>query len=876
MRPRCLLLCILISVTSIAADAGLDPSRITHTVAIKNALVSALVMGDVALLEDASTIRLTDGTIIRTDSTTQLTGLVAPTELSSGDLIQAEGQWAGDGTLRANWLRLVQRGAAQTTREGTVLVLTPPDLLRLEDGLTVRVHTQTTYVGIAGFDSLATGDRIQVVGTFAADALFAATAIQLLEAAEPITTAFETTVAAIRSPSRLVDNTGIEITVNAATVLVGFVSLAELGSGSRLWVEGHRARNVSTITATRLVLLGNEGDRLELVTQIAQIGLPDRFFTKDDRTVRVSQTTRWIGIQDLSGLGIGDTVRVLGTVSSESLTVFAEEVARVEGEDSGGASDNSGSGLVIRTTSPVKLIAPPDLFVLHNGRSIRTTGATSWQGDLTGVSDLVPGVVVRVVATMGLGGALEAANVGRVGRQGAQAQAVTGRVALAFSNGRLQLEDGSFLEITEETAIDGEIDEAAEIQPGMSVTASAVEVSESTYLALWLYVEGKSATEPAFPDYAGGGFVAHEALVVVVDTADPVEVAARHDATLVGTLPGRLVHLFRWLHPVTEEEVLGLLADSETEEVEANYSFQDPESIRRSMPVIDRQATSERYNAQAATNFVGLEAAHARSQGVGTMVAVVDTGVDPFHPVLRHRIAGGGLDLVDDDSEPWEEADGIDQDGDGDVDEATGHGTFVAGLVVLVAPATTILPYRVLDDEGHGTTFAICRAVLAAVDRGADVISMSFAYEQRSRVLDRILDEAVQRGVVLVSGAGNGSTDDLPFPARDHRVLAVGAVNDTGQLADFSNWGESVPLGAPGVDVYSGLDDGNFGTWSGTSMAAPLVSGTAALLRSVNPYLSPDDVAAALTQGARTPPAGEPLGGLLDAAASLALVPDVP
>jgi len=160
------------------------------------------------------------------------------------------------------------------------------------------------------------------------------------------------------------------------------------------------------------------------------------------------------------------------------------------------------------------------------------------------------------------------------------------------------------------------------------------------------------------------------------------------------------------------------------------------------------------------------------------------------------------------------------------------------------------------------------------MDQGVDVINMSFVYPERSKVLDRILMEASTRGIVLVSGAGNTATTDLPFPAEDNRVLAVAAIEDYGRIAEFSNRGPLVSLAAPGVDLYSSGLDGEFGSWSGTSMAAPLVSGVVALLRSANPRLSPEQVRDALIQGASDGVEEDGIRYILDAAAALELVPD--
>ncbi len=165
---------------------------------------------------------------------------------------------------------------------------------------------------------------------------------------------------------------------------------------------------------------------------------------------------------------------------------------------------------------------------------------------------------------------------------------------------------------------------------------------------------------------------------------------------------------------------------------------------------------------------------------------------------------------------------------------------------------------------------------MLAIDRGADVINMSFTYPERSRILDRILMEASERGVILVAGAGNGGRPDLPFPAADNRVLAVAAIDPQGLLADFSNRGIDVAIAAPGVDLYSAGLDAQFGIWSGTSMAAPLVAGTAALMRSINPRLTPQQVAAALFQGASAASEEDDIRLILQAGHAITLVPNAP
>lgn len=240
---------------------------------------------------------------------------------------------------------------------------------------------------------------------------------------------------------------------------------------------------------------------------------------------------------------------------------------------------------------------------------------------------------------------------------------------------------------------------------------------------------------------------------------------------------------------------------------------------------------STAYLTQPAVGQLSLDTVHRQATGAGAVVAVLDTGVAPRHPSLESRIAPGGYDYVDDDATPDEVADGVDQDGDGRHDEGYGHGTFVAGVVALVAPDARILPARVLDSEGRGGVFTVAEAVFDATERGADVINLSFGTVDKleSKVLKEALKHAEKAGVVVVAAAGNDGTGTKHYPAAGDGVVSVGALNADGtSLASFSSRGGWVDLAAPGVDISSTVPCG-FGTWSGTSMAAPFVAGAAAL-----------------------------------------------
>jgi len=237
-----------------------------------------------------------------------------------------------------------------------------------------------------------------------------------------------------------------------------------------------------------------------------------------------------------------------------------------------------------------------------------------------------------------------------------------------------------------------------------------------------------------------------------------------------------------------------------------------------------------------------LDAAHGLSTGAGVIVAVVDTGVDFTHPYLQGVLAPGGYDFIGQDFDPAEERNFLDDDGDGLVDEQYGHGTFVASLVHTVAPDALLLPVRVLDDEGFGTASTVAAGIIWATDAGATVINVSVDMPVESGAVKDAISYALQRDVVVVAAAGNEGAPDVIFPARFSGVIAVAATDAQGVVAPFSNTGSRVSVVAPGVSVLGAvpMDLAPTGTahWSGTSFSSPLVAGTAALVRALNPAMS--------------------------------------
>lgn len=275
---------------------------------------------------------------------------------------------------------------------------------------------------------------------------------------------------------------------------------------------------------------------------------------------------------------------------------------------------------------------------------------------------------------------------------------------------------------------------------------------------------------------------------------------------------------------------------------EPNYYEDTPEGIRY-MLVLAVGGEWVDYEDQEITERIGLDLAHQRSRGEGVTIGLIDSGVDPYHEALFGHLSREGFDFIDDDPYPWEESNGIDDDGDGVADEGYGHGTMVAGILALVAPGATILPIRVLDDEGRATAFQIAKAMRYAVDHGADILNCSFGVPQDIKMIDHEIDYAEDRDVAIIAGGGNENRrNPVYFPAKDSKTMMVIAVDSMDVKADFSDYNSKVLVTAPGTGVRSAFPGGGWGLASGCSFAVPFVTGEAALVLSRAPWLDPDDL----------------------------------
>ncbi|MEG7378648.1 serine protease Isp [Bacillus subtilis] len=222
-------------------------------------------------------------------------------------------------------------------------------------------------------------------------------------------------------------------------------------------------------------------------------------------------------------------------------------------------------------------------------------------------------------------------------------------------------------------------------------------------------------------------------------------------------------------------------------------------------------------------------------KGKNVKIAVLDTGCDISHPDLKNQVIGG-KNFTDDD--------GGKEDA---ISDYNGHGTHVAGTIAAndsnggiagVAPEASLLIVKVLGGaNGSGQYEWIINGINYAVEQKADIISMSLGGPNDVPELEEAVKNAVKNGVLVVCAAGNEGdgnerTEELSYPAAYNEVIAVGSVSVARELSEFSNANKEIDLVAPGENIVSTLPNKKYGKLTGTSMAAPHVSGALALIKS--------------------------------------------
>lgn len=312
-----------------------------------------------------------------------------------------------------------------------------------------------------------------------------------------------------------------------------------------------------------------------------------------------------------------------------------------------------------------------------------------------------------------------------------------------------------------------------------------------------------------------------------------------HEHNLVHGAKGRIRRTHRHISALAvempEEEVARLKKDPSVAYVVDDIPVKPIEAIQT-------VASSAEYIDAWGVQRIGAETAANRGfKGAGVKVGIIDSGIDYNHPDLKDNYKGG-YNFIDNNSDPYD-------------NELNSHGTHVAGIiaakdngtgVVGVAPAASIYAIKVFGANGSGGEIStIVAAIEWAIENGMNVVNLSFGVDSMTaqlmpdvfRPLQEVCDLAYSKGIVLVAAAGNEGRNTVSIPAAYNSVIAVTATDQNNQRAVFNNFmsantGAELELAAPGTNIKSTVPGGGYALLSGTSQAAPHVTGAVAVVQS--------------------------------------------
>lgn len=297
--------------------------------------------------------------------------------------------------------------------------------------------------------------------------------------------------------------------------------------------------------------------------------------------------------------------------------------------------------------------------------------------------------------------------------------------------------------------------------------------------------------------------------------------------------------------------------------VEVHYTFDHLQAVSATIPASIRETLEQNEailqieeDAPVKTSgqisnggyeHIGADEAHKKGwTGKGVKVGIIDTGVRMDHPDLK---LAGGVSFVKN-SRSYHD------------DE--GHGTHVAGIIgalqngigtVGIAPDAELYAIKALDHNGVGVLSAVIAGIDWAISNHIDIINLSLTSDEGSVLLEKAIKDAYEKGLLIIAAAGNAKAalpaeTDVLFPARYEQVIAVGSIDKQNHKSTFSYFGPSLDFVAPGEKIYSTFNQFDYEYISGTSMAAPFVTATAALYKQIYPKLTNKELRQMLEQTA--------------------------
>ena len=372
----------------------------------------------------------------------------------------------------------------------------------------------------------------------------------------------------------------------------------------------------------------------------------------------------------------------------------------------------------------------------------------------------------------------------------------------------------------------------------MRVTALASAVAAALLLAPLSQAQAQSRgarADAAVAAQAKKAFVPGRILVEAkagVSDAQFEATLAGHGGRSLGKLRGMKTHVMTVPPGQSEEKLLERLARHPHVEFAELDELLHVEATTTNDPLIGSQWHLPKIAANSAWQS---------ATGAGTIIAILDTGVDASHPDLAGQLVPG-----------WNM-----YDNNADTSDVYGHGTPVAGTaaaagnnatgVASVSWGARVMPVRISGPDGYASLSTIAQGLTWAVDNGARVANISYSASGSSTVRSAADKMRAKGGVVVVSAGNTGAATN---GTQSDSLIVVSATGSTDARASWSSYGADVDLAAPGVSIYTTVRGGGYGSKNGTSFAAPVVAGAAALIKSMRPDFTAAQIEAALTSTA--------------------------
>jgi len=226
------------------------------------------------------------------------------------------------------------------------------------------------------------------------------------------------------------------------------------------------------------------------------------------------------------------------------------------------------------------------------------------------------------------------------------------------------------------------------------------------------------------------------------------------------------------------------------------------------------------------------------------VIAVIDTGIETTHEEFKNKINPEGYNFI------------LNND---NIYDVHGHGTNVSGVIcaeinnfigiagIIDNLDVKILPLQAASNNGTLFTSDVIKAINYAIEKNVDIINMSIGVGSYSEILNETIQKAVNKGIIVIAGAGNKGTNSYNYPASYDNVISVGSIDENKNISYFSNYNDKVDIVVPGENIYTTNINNSYKNKGGTSFSTAIVSGVVAILKSVEPSLTSQEIYNILT-----------------------------